>query len=108
MAIRMVEDVAAPLVVAGVNIVSRTAIPAYHDWLVYGMTTLGYIGGWMRWGGDFVKQIGVSSLPLTADKIYERVRGGAAVTKVRTTSNQLNRQRVTRSYEPEFNAVGVI
>lgn len=74
--IRIVEDVGAPLTVAAVNIVGRTTIPQYHDWLVYGMTIVGYVGAWMRWGGDFVKQVGVSSLPLTADKIYERVRGG--------------------------------
>jgi len=78
MAIKIVPDVGAPLTVAVVNIASRTAFPAYHDWVVYAMTALGYVGGWMGWGGEFVKQVGVSSLPLTADKLYERVRGGAA------------------------------
>jgi len=81
MAIRFVPDVGAPLTVAAVNIVSRTAIPEYHDWLVYGMTVAGYLGGWFGWGGDFLKQIGVSSLPLTTDKIYERVRGGAGASR---------------------------
>ena len=76
MTIRMVPDVGAPLAVAGINIAGRTVFPDYHDYLIYGMTALGYIGGWMNWGGDFLKQMGVSSLPLTADKIYERIRGG--------------------------------
>lgn len=77
MAIRMIPDVGAPLIVTGVNIVARQSLPEWHDYVVYAMTAAGYIGGWMGWGGDLLKQIGVSSLPLTADKIYERVRGGA-------------------------------
>ncbi|GAI48512.1 unnamed protein product, partial [marine sediment metagenome] len=64
--IRVVPDVGAPLTVAVVNIAGRSAFPEYHDWLVYGMTALGYVGAWMGWGGDFVKNVGVSSLPLTA------------------------------------------
>lgn len=78
MAIKMIPDLGAPLTVAVVNIAGRTAFPTYHDWVVYAMTILGYVGGWMNWGGDFVKQIGVSSLPLTADKLYTRFSGGAA------------------------------
>lgn len=74
--IRVVPDVGAPLAVAAVNIVSRTAIPAYHDWAIYAITIAGYLGAWQGWGGDFLKQMGVSSLPLTADKVYERFGGG--------------------------------
>ena len=81
MAIKIVEDVGAPLAVAGINIASRTVFPAYHDYVVYGMTLLGYGAAWMGWGGNFVKQMGVSSLPLTVDKIYERVRGGTPVSQ---------------------------
>ena len=82
--IKVVPDVGAPLTVAAVNIASRSAFPEYHDWLVYGMTALGFVAGWMGWGGDFVKQIGVSSLPLTADKIYTRVAGGAGASRLAT------------------------
>lgn len=82
MAIRIVDDIGAPLAVAGINIASRTVFPAYHDWVVYGMTALGYGAAWMGWGGNFVKQAAVSSLPLTVDKIYERVRGGGGVSRL--------------------------
>jgi len=92
----MVPDIGAPLAVAGINIASRTAFPEYHDWLIYGVTALGYIGGWMGWGGDFLKQMGVSSLPLTADKIYERVRGGATS----RASGRLAVRRVSRYPAP--------
>lgn len=74
--IDIIPDVGAPLAVTAVNIIGRTSMPDYHDWLVYGMTAVGYVGAFMGWGGDFVKQVGVSSLPITADKIYERVKGG--------------------------------
>ena len=99
MAIRMVPDVGAPLTVAAINIVGRTTMPEYHDWITYLMTIGGYVGGWMNWGGDFLKQVGVASLPLTADKIYERVRGG-------TVSQRLGVRRpagaVRQTYAPGF------
>lgn len=92
--IRVVPDVGAPLAVAAVNIATRTAFPVQHDWFIYGMTAIGYVAGWMGWGGDFVKQIGVSSLPLTADKIYDRVAGGAPV------SRRLSMSKVSRYPAP--------
>jgi len=81
MAIRMASDVGAPLTVMAVTVVGRSVFPAYHDWLVYAMSAAGYIGAWMGWGGDFMKNIGVASLPLTAEKIYDRVAGAAPVSK---------------------------
>ena len=83
--IKFSSDVGAPLVVMGVNVVGRSVFPAYHDWLVYGMTALGYLAAWQGWGGDFTKNIGVSSLPLTAEKIYDRVAGGVGG-RLRTVS----------------------
>lgn len=86
MAIRMMEDVGAPLVVTAVNIVGRTTFPTYHDWVIYGMTALGYVGGWMGWGGDFVKQMGVASLPLSADKLYEKFKSPVTRMGLRSVS----------------------
>lgn len=105
MAIRVVPDVGAPLAVAAINIASRSVIPNYHDWVIYGMTGLGYIAAWMGWGGDFVKQMAVSSLPLTADKIYERVGGGVG-------ASRLAMRRVSRypapAREMEFQGVKLV
>lgn len=75
MAIRVVEDVGAPVVVSLVNIMTRTGMPEWHDTIVYAMTALGYAADFFRFGGDFTKMIGVSSLPLTIDKLYERFKG---------------------------------
>ena len=105
MAIRMMPDVVAPLAVTGVNIVSRTSIPEYHDYIVYAMTAAGYLGGWMGWGGDFLKQMGVSSLPLTADKLYERM-GGGATRRAPSRNLSFRRSSVGRTYQPEFNPAG--
>jgi len=104
--IRVVPDVGAPLAVAAVNIATRTAFPVQHDWFIYGMTAIGYVAAWMGWGGDFVKQIGVSSLPLTADKIYDRVAGASPV------SRRLSMSRVSRypapSRDMEFRGVKLV
>ncbi len=108
MTIRMVPDIGSPLTVVGVDLLAESFFPAQAEWADYAMTVGGFLAGWMNWGGDYIKNIGVSSLPLTARKIYERVRGGAAVTKVTRSSVASVRSRVSRSYEPAFDAVGVI
>ncbi len=111
MTIRMASDVGAPLVVTAVNVVGRSVFPTYHDWLIYAMTGAGYLGAWMGWGGDFMKNIGVASLPLTAEKIYDRVAGTLAppVSKRLTMSK---RSAVSRypapAREMEFQGVKLV
>lgn len=78
MAIRLMDDVAAPGVVGAVNIVAKEWAPNWSSWITYGMTALGYGGAALGFGGNFVKNIGVSSLPLTLSTIYDTVRGGAS------------------------------
>lgn len=98
--IRLVPDVAAPATVAAVNIVSRQSMPEWHDMLVYAMTVLGYGADMMNVGGDYVKNIGVTSLPLTIDKLYERIKG----TPVTRTAGAVRRvsSPVTRYPAPAF------
>lgn len=69
---RLVEDIGAPVAVAAVDIAMEKFALAYHDWAIYAMTALGYIGAYMNFGGDFVKQVGVASAPLTLRKLYEK------------------------------------
>ncbi len=81
MAIRLVEDVGAPAAVAAVNIFGRGAFPKWHDITIYLMTAAGYAGQALNvraLSGDFVKNMAISSLPLTIDKLYERFRGGVS------------------------------
>lgn len=102
MAIRMVPDVGAPLAVAGIDILTKETIPGWNNWVVYGMTGLGYLAGYVGWGGDFIKQMGVSSLPLTAEKIYERVRGGAVTSSARLAFRKKVARYPAPAYEGEF------
>ena len=82
MAIKIGPDVGAPLTVAAVDLVSETIWPAYSNWLTYGMTIVGYVAGWAGWGGDFLKNIGVSSMPLTAKRVYDSIRSATPVSKM--------------------------
>ena len=107
MAIRWSSDVGAPVAVMAVNVVGRTVFPAYHDWLTYGMTVVGYGAAMLGMGGDFIKNIGVASLPLTGEKIYDRVSG--SLTPV---GNRLNMRKVSRypapAREAEYQGVKLI
>lgn len=102
MAIRMVPDVAAPLSVVAIDLVAESMVPQYAEYADYVMTAGGYLAAFLNKGGDFIKTIGVASLPLTARKIYDRVRAPAAVTRARQTV----RTPVQRSYQPEFSTKG--
>ncbi len=79
--IKIGPDVGAPLVVTAIDLVGESTFPKYSNWLTYGMTIVGYAAGFLNYGGDFVKNIGVTSLPLTAKRIYDAVRSPAAVSK---------------------------
>lgn len=74
MAIRLVEDVGAPLVVVAADLFSETAAPAWNEPLSYVAAIGGYLGAGMGFGGPFIKNIGIASLPWAAKKLYTRVR----------------------------------
>ena len=94
MAIKLIPDVGAPLTVTAVDLVAESVWPAYSNWITYGMTVAGYAAGFMGWGGDYIKNIGVCSMPLTAKRIYDAVRAPVAG---RATSKGLAfRTRVAR------------
>ena len=77
MAIKMVPDLGAPVVVFGIDQIAKRTVPDWAEWITYGESLAGYLGGWMGWGGDFLKNIGVASLPMSLNLITERVAGGA-------------------------------
>jgi len=81
MSIKIGPDVGSPLTVAAVDLVTETIWPRYSNWFTYGMTIIGYVSGWAGWGGDYLKNIGVSSMPLTAKRLYDSIRTQAPVTR---------------------------
>ena len=97
--LNVIPDVGSPLTVVAVDLLAESFIPAQAEYADYVMTITGYLAGYMGWGGDFAKNIGIASLPLTARKIYDRVKGGT-VTRMKTRLT--NRAQITRSYQPEF------
>ena len=79
--IKLVPDVGSPLTVVAVDLMAESFIPAQAEYADYVMTGAGYLAAFLGWGGDYIKNIGVASLPLTARKIYDRVRGGMGVSR---------------------------
>jgi len=81
MAIKMVEDLGAPIAVVAVDLITETTAPTYNEWAAYILAGGGYIGAFMGWGGPFLKNVGIASLPWAAKKIYNRVKGGAGASR---------------------------
>jgi hypothetical protein len=83
---KVVPDVGAPVAVGVVNIVMDKYAPTYKEWVSYGLTAIGYLSaamGWVRGDmGDFLKNLGVSSLPQTINHIYTRVTATPAAARV--------------------------
>jgi hypothetical protein len=107
--IKVGEDVGAPLLVTGVDLLTLELAPnpLYNEVASYILTGLGYAAGVMRFGGPFVKQLGPCSLPLTARHIYERVKAGGG-TSARAGARFALRQRVPveREYQKGFEQAG--
>jgi hypothetical protein len=81
MAIKMVPDLGAPLAVVAVDLIMENAAPTWTKWADGIMTAGGYLAGWMGWGGDFTKNIGIASMPITARNIYDYIRGGSGASR---------------------------
>jgi hypothetical protein len=103
-ALKLLPDLGAPLAVTAVDLATEAMVPNYNEWIVYGLTVLGYVGGWLGWGGEFMKNVGIASLPLAAKKVYSRVRGATGA------SSRLTMRRVavpvgrypTEPFQPAF------
>lgn len=81
MALKLVPDLGGPAVVTVVDLGTKAMAPKWNEWITYGMAVVGYVGGWMGWGGDFVKNIGIASFPLAAEKLYDRFKTGAGASQ---------------------------
>ena len=85
MAIKMVEDFGAPIAVTAIDLITEEVAPDYNQYAAYAMTAIGYIGAFLGYGGDFVKQVGVASLPLSARSIRDLIKGKAAASNGEVT-----------------------
>lgn len=98
--IKLVPDVVAPATVVAVDLVAESYAPTWTKWIDGIMTAGGYaLGGWLGWGGDFVKNLGIASAPITMRNIYDAVRGGGGASRklsYRATSTRGMSQAVSR------------
>lgn len=99
--VRVVPDVVSPLTVTAIDLVTETYAPDYNEAAAYVVAIGGYIAAAMGWGGDFVKNMGISSFPWAAKKIYERVKGGAGARKMTYRRSGVSRYPGSAS-ETEF------
>ncbi len=99
MAIRMIEDVGAPLTVTAIDMITLEAAPEWNEWAAYLMAAGGFVGGFLGFGGPFVKNIGVASLPLAARAIRERVKAGG-VSRAPARAGNLSYRAVSRGTPP--------
>lgn len=80
MAIRWGEDLGAPAVVAVADIATTTYQPTWNRPVGIGLAALGYIlGGYMRIGGAFTKNLGIAAAPWAMESIYLYIKEAAGV-----------------------------
>lgn len=104
MRINLVNDVGAPLAVTAVDLITETTVPQYNEWAAYLLAVGGYAGSMMGYGGEFVKNVGIASMPWAAKKVYDRVKamtGGTSRLALRRVSTPVSRYPAP-SYNDEF------
>ena len=72
MSIKIVNDIGAPVAVVAVDMLTEKMAPQYNEYAAYGLTALGYGMAWFNKGGDFVKNVGIASFPLTVRNLVNR------------------------------------
>lgn len=71
MAIRWAEDLGAPAVVAAVDILVDKQKPTWSRPVGIALAVAGYVlGGYMRIGGNFMKNIGIAAAPWAFESLY--------------------------------------
>jgi hypothetical protein len=91
--IKVIPDVGAPIAVVAADLVTESVAEGkWNEWASYIVAAGGYLGGFMNWGGDFTKNLGIAALPWAAKNIYNRIRGG--------TSAPVTLRRVSRYPAP--------
>lgn len=112
--IRVVEDVVAPGVVVGVDILTLEVAPDWNEVASYIMAGIGYGGAALRLGGQFVNNVAHAALPLAVRNIYARVkaaqpasqRAGAGAQRLALRNRSSQGGPVNRQYQPEFAGAG--
>lgn len=70
--INIANDLGAPLVVGGVDLLTEKYQPRANEWISYILCAAGYIATAVGGAGDFVKNLGIASLPWAMRHIAAR------------------------------------
>lgn len=109
MAIKIVPDLGAPVAVTAVDLMLEQFAPDYSKWATGIMALGGYVGSYLNFGGDFVKNVGIASLPAFAKNVYDYFTSGS--TTRAANSVQFRRAPVSRFPAPapqkEFGGVRI-
>ena len=114
MAIKWVEDLGAPALVAVADIVVDSQKPTWSRPVGIGLAAAGYIlGGVMGIGGNFMKNVGIAAAPWAFRGIYEYIKESTG-TAARMPASRLTMRPagrpseggIARSYQPEMASTG--
>jgi len=105
--IKVMEDVGAPLAVTAVDLITETTAPDWNEWTSYICAAGGYLGAWFGFGGDFMKNVGIASMPWAAKKIYNRVKGGTTKRAAYRPVSRISRYPAPANV-PEFQGARLI
>ncbi len=105
MPIKIVEDIGAPVLVAVADIATKAMAPTWSKWTSPVLSIIGYGGAFMNMGGDFVKNIGIASLPKTLGVIYDMM-AAPAVSRVARSYSAVS--RVAQTQVPEFQGTSLV
>lgn len=100
MGINAVNDLGAPVLVTAVDLTIETVAPDYSKYATGIMAVGGYLGAYFNYGGDFVKNVGIASLPAFAKNIYDWARAGTTAGRARGATRPMKFQRSTVSRYP--------
>jgi hypothetical protein len=100
--IRLVEDIGAPVAVTVVTMVANQTLPQWASWINYAMTIIGYGGAYMNMGGDFIKNVGIASLPKSLEQVY------ALVTTPAPVASRASVGRMSQTQVPGFGGVRLV
>ena len=98
--LNVVEDLGAPLLVTLIDLSIEAGAPDKNEIASYIVAGGGYLGSAMGWGGPFLKNSGIASLPWAAKNIYERIRGISGVGETARNASLSMKSRVSRYPAP--------
>lgn len=88
MAIKWLEDLGAPALVAVADIAIDAQKPTWSRPVGIGMAAAGYIlGGVMGMGGQFMKNLGIAAAPWAFESIYNYVKEATPISSPASKSN---------------------